>query len=254
LNLGIITEATNSAIVLMAIVTCTISPLLFNRFAPKAGIDHHRFVIVGAGRSARLLAKRILDHGEEVVVVDDEPKKIAAAVEMGVPCLEADPLDPHTWETLEPERIEAAAVLLPEDERNLAVSRLLRNEVCLERVISRVHDATQMSSFTELSVPVINPSLSPVVELEYLLLYPSVSSLMTDLEDEHEIAEVRLGCAELTNRPLRDLELPQGALIVLIRRDGDVIYPRGHTILEMGDQLTLVGSLEAVRDLERRCE
>ena len=254
LNLGIITEATNSAIVLMAIVTCTISPLLFNRFAPKAGIDHHKFVIVGAGRSARLLAKRILDHGEEVVVVDDEPKKIAAAVEMGVPCLEADPLDPHTWETLEPERIEAAAVLLPEDERNLAVSRLLRNEVCLERVISRVHDATQMSSFTELSVPVINPSLSPVVELEYLLLYPSVSSLMTDLEDEHEIAEVRLGCAELTNRPLRDLELPQGALIVLIRRDGDVIYPRGHTILEMGDQLTLVGSLEAVRDLERRCE
>jgi Kef-type K+ transport system membrane component KefB/Trk K+ transport system NAD-binding subunit len=254
LNLGIITDATNSAIILMAIVTCTISPLLFNRFGPKAGAERHKFVIVGAGRSARLLAKRILGHGEEVVVVDDEPKHVAAAAEMELPFLEADPLDLRTWDGLEPERIEAVAVLLPEDGRNLKMSRFLRNEVCLDRVISRVHDATQANRFTELSVPVINPSLSPVVELEYLLLFPSVSSLMTDLEDEHEIAEVHLSCAELTNRPLRDLELPDGALIVLIRRNGDVIYPRGHTILRIGDLLTLMGSVEAVRELERRCE
>lgn len=254
LNLGIITEATNSAIILMAIVTCTISPLLFNRFAPKAGADHHKFVIVGAGRSARLLAKRILGHGEKVVLVDDLPKHIDAAAEMDLPILEADPLDLRTWEMLEPERIEAVAVLLPEDERNLKVSRLLRNEVCLERVISRVHDAVQMNSFTELNVAVINPSLSPVVELEYLLLFPSVSSLMTDLEDEHEIAEVRLSCAELTDRPLRDLVLPPGVLIVLVRRNGDVIYPRGHTMLQLGDRLTLMGSQEAVWELERRCD
>jgi Trk K+ transport system NAD-binding subunit len=96
--------------------------------------------------------------------------------------VEADATDPWTWEALEPERIRAVAVLLPEDETNLQVSRLLRGEVCMKRVVSRVHDATQAGPFTELGVQVINPSLSPVVELEYLLLYPSVSSLITDLE------------------------------------------------------------------------
>jgi Trk K+ transport system NAD-binding subunit len=133
------------------------------------------------------------------------------------------------------------------------VCELLRNELGIQRIVSRVHDATQVSAFTELGVQVINPSLSPVVELEYLLLFPSVSSLMTDLEDEHDFAEVRLGCAELADRPLRELELPEGAMIVLIRRDGDVIYPRGHTILQMGDRLTLMGSLEGVRELVQRC-
>jgi Trk K+ transport system NAD-binding subunit len=103
-------------------------------------------------------------------------------------------------------------------------------------------------------VQVINPSLSPVVELEYLLLFPSVSSLMTDLEDEHDIAEIRLRCADLTGRPLREIDLPEGAMIVLVRRDGDVIYPRGHTQLRIGDRLTLMGSLEAVRELAHRCE
>jgi Trk K+ transport system NAD-binding subunit len=104
-----------------------------------------------------------------------------------------------------------------------------------------------------LDVQVINPTLSPVVELEYLLLYPSVSSLMTDLEDEHDIAEVRLGCPELTGRPLREIDLPEGAIIILVRRNGDVIYPRGHTVLQVGDRLTLMGSLESVRELAQRC-
>jgi Trk K+ transport system NAD-binding subunit len=111
-----------------------------------------------------------------------------------------------------------------------------------------------MDPFTTLSVPVINPSLSPVVELEYLLLFPSVSALMTDLDDEHEISEVRLGCPDLTGIPLQQLELPEGAFIVLIRRDGDVLYPRGHTQLQIGDLMTLMGPHEAVRELSRRCE
>jgi Trk K+ transport system NAD-binding subunit len=65
---------------------------------------------------------------------------------------------------------------------------------------------------------------------------------------------VRLGCPDRSGQPLRDLELPEGALVVLIRRNGDVIYPHGHTVLQIGDRLTLVGSLDAVRELARRCE
>jgi Kef-type K+ transport system membrane component KefB/Trk K+ transport system NAD-binding subunit len=254
LELGVIDQATNSAIILMAIVTATVSPLIFNRIAPAAQAAPSKYVIVGAGRSARLLARRILGHGEEVVLVARDARHVAAAKEMGLPLVEADASDADTWARLEPETIRAVAVLLPEDEANLAVSRLLRERVGVERVMSRAHDATQVGPFAELGVQVINPSLSPVVEMEYLLLYPSVSSLISDLEDEHDITEVRLGCAELTGRPLRDLELPQGAILVLVRREGDVIYPRGDTQLQIGDRLTLMGPLDSVRQLAQRCK
>lgn len=173
---------------------------------------------------------------------------------MGLEVHQADATVSATWDAWDPATIRAVAVLLPEDQANLEVCRLVKARMGVERIISRVHDATLAQPFTELGVQVINPSLSPVVELEYLLLYPSVSSLIADLEDEHDIAEVRLRCAELTGRPLREVELPQGAIIVLVRRDGDVLYPRGHTVLQIGDRLTLMGSLEAVRDLARRCE
>lgn len=254
LRLESIDSATNSAIILVAILTSTLSPLLFNRIAPEVPVVHRKFVIVGAGRLPRLLAKRIAGHGQDVVFVDCDESRGPAVEEIGVPLVQGNALDPATWAALEPETIRAVAVLLADDEANLEVSRYLRGELGVTRVVSRVHDATYSSAFTELGVQVINPTLSPVVELEYLLLYPSVSSLMTDLEDEHEIAEVRLSCAELTNRPLREIVLPQGALIVLVRRNGDVIYPRGHTILQAGDRLTIMGSLEAVRELARKCE
>ncbi|MFC2046610.1 monovalent cation:proton antiporter family protein [Chloroflexota bacterium] len=253
LALGSIDAATNSAIILVAIVTSTVSPLIFNRIAPAAVTVRRKFVIVGAGRSARLLARRIVRHGEEVVLVDREPRHVAAAEEMGLPLVEADAADTGTWSALQPETIRAVVVLLPEDDRNLKVCQVLRAEVGIDRIVSRAHDATQIQYFTEMGVQAINPSLSPVVELEYLLLYPSVSSLLTDMEDEHDISEVRLGCPDLAGRPLRDLELPQGVMIVLVRRNGDVIYPQGPTVLQIGDRLTLMGSQEAVRELSQRC-
>jgi len=254
LELGSIDSATNSAIILVAIVTSTLSPLLFNRLAPPVEEVERKFVIVGAGRSARLLAKRILGHGVDVVLVDQEPRHVAAAKEMDLSLVEADAADPKTWDALEPETIRAVAVLLPEDERNLEVSRVVRERVGIERVVSRAHDATQNRFFAEMGVQVINPTLSPVVELEYLLLFPSVTSLMTDIEDQHDIVEVRLFCPDFTEKPLRELQLPDGVTVVLVRRDSDVVYPRGHTRLQMGDRLTLMGPLDGVQELARQCE
>ena len=177
-----------------------------------------------------------------------------AAEPLGIPLLAGDARERATWEELGPETVEAVAVLLPKDEDSLAVARLLREDLGIEHVAVRIHEAARAKSFAGLDVEVVNPSLSPVVELEYLLLYPSVSSLITDLEDEHDIAEVRLGCTDMIDRPIRDLQLPQGATIVLVRRDSDVIYPQGNTELQFGDVLTLIGPLDGVRELARRCE
>jgi Trk K+ transport system NAD-binding subunit len=253
LQLGSIDAATNSAIILVAIVTSTVSPMLFNRTRPAVPAPRRKFVIVGAGRLPRFLARRIADHGEEVVFVDCDDRRATAAEEIGVSFIQGDALDPRIWEELQPDTIRAVAVLLPDDSANLEVSRLVHEKFGIERIVSRVHDATQATFFSELGVQAINPSLSPVVELEYLLLYPSVSSLMMDLEDEHDITEIRLGCSDFAHRPLRELDLPGGVTIVLVRRDGEVIYPRGHTRLQVGDRLTVMGSLESVREFAQRC-
>jgi trk system potassium uptake protein len=100
---------------------------------------------------------------------------------------------------------------------------------------------------------VVNPSVSPVAEMEHMMLYPSVSSLMADLEDEHDVVEVRLNSPELAGKPIQELDLPNQVMIILVRRAGEVIYPHGLTQLQRGDRLTLMGPLDGVREMARQC-
>lgn len=50
---------------------------------------------------------------------------------------------------------------------------------------------------------------------------------------------------------LRRVELPEGALVALVRRNGHTLVPRGRTVLELGDRLTVLGEPEVIRDLRR---
>ena len=51
---------------------------------------------------------------------------------------------------------------------------------------------------------------------------------------------------------LRDLSIPDGALIAMIRRGDDMIIPRGDTVLEAGDRLTVLGKPEAILQLREQ--
>jgi mannitol/fructose-specific phosphotransferase system IIA component (Ntr-type) len=53
----------------------------------------------------------------------------------------------------------------------------------------------------------------------------------------------------LIGKALRELELPPGCLIALIRRYGETIVPRGRTVLREGDRLTIIGEPAGLRQL-----
>jgi mannitol/fructose-specific phosphotransferase system IIA component (Ntr-type) len=53
----------------------------------------------------------------------------------------------------------------------------------------------------------------------------------------------------LIGKAIYDLELPEGSLIVIIHRAGNIVIPRGHTILQEGDRLTIIGYPEGIEKL-----
>ena len=55
--------------------------------------------------------------------------------------------------------------------------------------------------------------------------------------------------ASFIGKALRDLRLPPGVLVALIRRQGQLIVPGGNTVLEEGDQITLIGNAEGIARL-----
>ena len=53
-------------------------------------------------------------------------------------------------------------------------------------------------------------------------------------------------------QPVRDLEIPPGCLLALVRRNGHSLVPGGGTVVEEGDHLTFIGDPEAIALLAKR--
>ncbi|MFT5142279.1 MAG: APA family basic amino acid/polyamine antiporter [Rhodothermales bacterium] len=60
------------------------------------------------------------------------------------------------------------------------------------------------------------------------------------------------GSRALIDKELREIHLPKGALVALIRQDDEVHVPDGSTVLREGDRLTLLGEAVALEEIRRR--
>ncbi len=66
---------------------------------------------------------------------------------------------------------------------------------------------------------------------------------MTIVLDHEEKSGKHIG------KKLSQLQILDGALVALIRRGDEIIVPRGHTKLQEGDQLTIIGEPETIRKM-----
>ena len=58
--------------------------------------------------------------------------------------------------------------------------------------------------------------------------------------------------AELIGREIKNLQLPTGSLVALIHRNGEMIVPKGNTVLYEKDRLTIIGYPEGIKTLFER--
>ena len=112
LNLKLITSGTNSAIILVAIVTCTCSPILFNRILPPKKEKKRRGVIVlGTDLLAELLGKRLLQDGEPVTFIGRDVARLEKLQESGCTIVSGPPDDEQVLRQAGAERARALVAL-----------------------------------------------------------------------------------------------------------------------------------------------
>lgn len=56
----------------------------------------------------------------------------------------------------------------------------------------------------------------------------------------------------LIGKALRELDMPEGCLVALVRRYGVTMVPRGRTVLREGDRLTVIGEPAGLHELEAK--
>ena len=252
LSLGIISESVNTMIILVAIVTVSIAPLIFNRIAPRTSPETpHPIVVFGAERLGIQVAEQLLGHHEHVIIVDADANLVARArrrASEGIEVLHASIDDEGEDLARRLDLADTVVVTLSDTDRNRHICHVARTRYGIGHIVTLVRETNRLVEFETLNVTVFNPSLDQAALLSLLARNPDIYELLTRTDDNKEVSEVWLDNPVYDDMALREIVLPGDVLILSIRRNGEFIVPRGNTQLEYGDHLTLVGTFDNLHE------
>ena len=250
LKIHAVSPALNAAIVLVAVITCTVSPFLFSRlYRPTPGAARRQGVIIaGSGQMAQMLSRRLRNTAQRVVVVGESSAELQALHDQKLEVIYGRPTDQSVLREAGAAKAEALIALLDDPDQTLALCQLARDSFAIPLVIAQASDLNASAQLQRLDVRVVQPAIALAVALEGALRFPTAFDVLVDQDDDVEFGEALVGHSGYHGTRLRHLRLPGNALILSICRDGAVLVPHGDTTIQRGDRIALIGSPEAVSE------
>ena len=245
LRIGVINETINADILLVAIISVTIAPLLFNLFSEKQEEEEKPpILIVGREELGLQVATQFQNHNEKAVILDNDPDFIKRAKNLGFEAYKVDILNQDKSSDDFLSNAQTLICTSADVDYNFEVCKVARTIYGIPQVVSRVSEPTAVERFRKLGVTTTNAALDFASILVMLTRNPTVFSLLTRTDDNTEVFEVAIENSDCAGKTLRELNLPGDTLILALRRNGELIIPHGNTTLEFNDHLTLVSSCE----------
>lgn len=247
LRLGVITESTNAAILLVAILTVTLAPVAFSLLMPATEAKQQPpVIIVGAGEFGLQVAEQLRSHQDQVIILDENEAQIERARQRGFKAINAtlDTNDSQIEDVMQ--GVKTLVCTLSDVEQSYRTCQIARTTYGISHVVAQVPAPGDLIRFEQMGVRATNATLDHAALLTMLARNPAIYTLLTRTSDSKEIFEVTVENPDCINKTLHQLPLPGDTLILSIQRSGNLLVPHGNTQIEFGDHLTLMSSLEWV--------
>jgi trk system potassium uptake protein TrkA len=211
-------------------------------------------LIVGGGRVGARLARQMEEEGIMTRLIEaDKARCLELAEQMDkTVVLHGDGSDQKLFLEENLNQIDAVISVTDDDETNVLVSLLAKN-LGVKNTVTRIGKSSYYPFLTTIGIEkVVSPRLSAVSAILQKVRQGKVLSDISIFGERGEfIQAVALETSDITNRPLKDLNMPKGALLVCIIRDGDIIIPTGNSVVTPGDQIILFTVKQAVKKMEK---
>ena len=211
--------------------------------------------IAGGGNVGLFIANDLADAGNDVLLIEQEPAVAArvpprAEIDLHV----ADACELSSLTELQLETCDVVVAATGDDEDNLVISLLAKQEFAVPRVVARVNHPKNEWMFNEnwgVDVSVSTPHLITALVEEAVTVGQLVQILQLE-GGQARLVEVRLaGDAPVVDRALQDAGVPRDATIVAVLRGEHVVFPRGDTIFEAGDEVLALVTRESEDEVRR---
>ena len=249
-ELGLIDDATHGAFILVAVLSCLVFPVWFNKIFPEQAPSRRQTIAIVAANHVTIPVSQNLDKTSYDVKLystdKQDPQQVRPVSAVEVSGLTIDALSRQG-------AFDANTVVLGsmDDELNVSLARHA-NSFGVKRVIVRIEEPRLQQQLREEGFVVFSTLHAATTLMKAVIEHPAAVELVTGGNDS--IREAYVGNPAFDGVQLRSLPLSGDALILRIYRDESFIVPNGNTELRLGDRLLLSGEPEAIYTLRQEIE
>jgi trk system potassium uptake protein len=215
-----------------------------------------KVVIAGGGAVGTFIADELQQAGHSVDIIEQDlgraERARAAGEPPGVSWHAADACEVDSLREIGLDDADVVAAVTGDDEDNLVISLLAKQEFAVPRVVARVNNPKNEWLFNEnwgVDVAVSTPHLLTALVEEAV----SVGSLVRLLSFEGgraSLIEVTLATGSpAADREVVELDFPRDSTVVAVVRNDRVIVPRGDTRLLPGDEVLVLATDESIDEV-----
>jgi trk system potassium uptake protein TrkA len=218
--------------------------------------EARRIVIFGGGNIGLFLAQQIeaLPSGVTAKVIENDRERAEEIAKLlkNTVVLHGDALDSDILEEASVGSAETVVAVTNVDETNILAGLLAKRQGC-QRVMSLVNKTDYSGLMSTLGVDVvISPRAITVSNILQHVRRGRIHAVHSLHEGFGELIEAdALETSSLVGKPLKEINLPNGVLLGALVRAGQVISPRGNTVVQVNDRVVLFATTNAVKKVEK---
>ena len=211
-----------------------------------------KVVIAGAGSVGSSIAKELLSHRHQVLLIDEKPEVEGRSELVGAEWLIGDACELTTLKDANLDQADVVVSATGDDKVNLVVSLLAKSEFGVARTVGRVNNPKNDWMFDDswgVDVAVNTPRLMTAL-VEEAVEVGDLVRLLTLQGGIASMVEFTVPTdSPLTGRTLGSVDWPTDTTVTAILRDDAPITPSSDDVIEPGDELFFICTIAAEDDL-----
>ncbi|WP_261132618.1 monovalent cation:proton antiporter family protein [Bacillus sp. Marseille-Q3570] len=247
-RIGVIDNQMSSALILLAVITCIVTPIVFKKVFPlkQMASKTKKVNVIGANQLTLRLPLELDENMFNTTLYHTKQEKLEESIGTH---FEVNEVDDYEIERLLQDDVfntDVLVVTTGNDSINAKIASYAK-ESGIDRVITRIETSTLSSELKEKDVEVFSSLLSAKTILRSMIETPDVAKLI--IGQDNRLYQVNVQNTKYVGTMLRNFPFMGNAIIIRIFRGNESIVPHGDTELQIHDHLIVTGSNESIQQL-----
>ena len=201
-----------------------------------------KVLIAGGGKMLYFLSRIFTAKGYEVGIVNRNKEEcIRLARQLAATVVYGDGSDAGILKDAGAMGADAVLAITPNDQDNLVICQLASLQFGVPRVLALANDPDNAEVFEKLGVSAFSTTQIVGSLIEQRASLEQITNLLPVGEGRVNVTEILLDPdSPVVGKHLKDIDLPENALVAVVIRNNQPIVPRGANVLLSGDRVVLI--------------